>query len=484
MTTVRFFLNDHAIEAADQVPTTTLLNYLRASGWTGTKEGCAEGDCGACTVVMIDTDAPGGPRFRAINSCLVLLPMMQGRRLYTVEGLRRQGAYHPVQEALAQALGSQCGYCTPGVVMSMFEACYRDDLDRPWKLDDQMCGNLCRCTGYRPIRSATATIAGSKPADEFRAALSKPAGERAFHSKSPTVFITPTSLSQLWTALAQHPRASLVAGGTDLGLAVSKRFETLPEVISIEAIDELRGISRLPNSSWRFGATTLLADIEAATEGDLVPLHRMLRHFASRQIKNRATIGGNLCNASPIGDLAPALLALDATLELRSAAGSREIAIADFFLDYRRTALSPTEILASITVPALTKDARASSYKVSKRRELDISSVAAAFVVRLDANEQVTDMRAAYGGVAAIPSRAHSFEAAMRGQPWTHDHLEAALCALAEDFTPIDDHRGSAWYRRTLAANLARGFFLETQHNNLPDLPERPSGTVSLGVHR
>lgn len=484
MTTVRFFLNDHAIRAANQAPTTTLLNYLRASGWTGTKEGCAEGDCGACTVVMIDTDAPGGPRFRAINSCLVLLPMMHGRRLYTVEGLRRQGAYHPVQEALAQALGSQCGYCTPGVVMSMFEACYRDDLDRPWKLDDQMCGNLCRCTGYRPIRSATATIAGSQPADEFRAALANPAGERAFHSESPTVFITPTSLSQLWQALAQHPLASLVAGGTDLGLAVSKRFEALPEVISLEAIDGLRGISRLSNGGWRFGATTLLADIEAATEGELVPLHRMLRHFASRQIKNRATIGGNLCNASPIGDLAPVLLALDATLELRSAAGSREIAIADFFLDYRRTALSPTEILASITVPALSEDSRASSYKVSKRRELDISSVAAAFVVKLDANGHVTTIRAAYGGVAAIPSRAHSFEAAMHGQPWTRDHLEAALSALEEDFTPIDDHRGSAWYRQTLAANLARGFFLETQDNHLPDLPERPSGTVSLGVLR
>ncbi|HGG57023.1 MAG TPA: xanthine dehydrogenase small subunit [Nannocystis exedens] len=482
MTTVRFFLNDQAVEAADQAPTTTLLNYLRASGKTGTKEGCAEGDCGACTVVMIDTEAPGGPRFRAINSCLMLLPMVQGRRLYTVEGLRRQGAYHPVQEALAQALGSQCGYCTPGVVMSMFEAHYRDDLDRPWKLDDQMCGNLCRCTGYRPIQSATTTIAGNGAADEFRAALRNPAGERAFHSTSPTVFITPTSLSQLWEALAQHPKASLVAGGTDLGLAVSKHFETLPEVISIEAIDELRGIQRLPDGGWRLGATTLLADIERATEGKLIPLHRMLRHFASRQIKNRATIGGNLCNASPIGDLAPVLLALMATLELRSAAGSREIAIEDFFLDYRRTALGPAEILASIHIPAIADNARASSYKVSKRRELDISSVAAAFVVQVDPKGQVTEIRAAYGGVAAIPSRARSFEAALRGQPWTQDSIEAALHALKEDFSPIDDHRGSAWYRQTLAANLARGFFFETRDKRLPDYPERPSGTISLGV--
>ncbi|HGG57331.1 MAG TPA: xanthine dehydrogenase small subunit, partial [Nannocystis exedens] len=192
--------------------------------------------------------------------------------------------------------------------------------------------------------------------------------------------------------------------------------------------------------------------------------------------------GGNLCNASPIGDLAPVLLALMATLELRSRAGSREIPIEDFFLDYRRTALGPAEILASIRIPAIADNARASSYKVSKRRELDISSVAAAFVVHVDPGGQVTEIRAAYGGVAAIPSRARAFEAALRGQPWTQDSVEAALHALKEDFSPIDDHRGSAWYRQTLAANLARGFFLETRDKHLPDLPERPSGTVSLGV--
>ncbi len=483
MTTVRFLLNDRPIEAVGHGPTTTLLGYLRASGWTGTKEGCAEGDCGACTVAIVDAEAPGGPRFRAVNSCLVLLPMVQGQRVYTVEGLRKEGAYHPVQEALVDALGSQCGYCTPGVVMSMFEACYRDDLDQPWKLDDQMCGNLCRCTGYRPIRSATVTIAGRRPNDGFRSALSEPAGDRGFRSEDPgAVFITPTSEEELWRALADHPGAKLICGGTDLSLAVTKRFEALPEVLSLEGLADLRRIERTADGGWRFGATALLADIEAATEGELVPLHRMLRYFASRQIKNRATIGGNLCNASPIGDLAPVLLALDAQLELRSAAGSRVVGIDHFFLDYRKTALSPGEILASITVPPLPEGARASSYKVSKRRELDISAVAAAFVLQLNADGEVRTIRAGYGGVAATPARARRFEAALAGKVWSRSAVEAAILTLGDDFTPIGDHRGSAWYRQTVAANLARGFFLETEGERRPRLPDRPSGTVSLEV--
>jgi xanthine dehydrogenase small subunit len=485
MTTVRFLLNDRPIEAVGVSPTTTLLGYLRASGWTGTKEGCAEGDCGACTVAIVDAEAPGGPRFRAVNSCLVLLPMVQGQRVYTVEGLRRGGAYHPVQEALVDALGSQCGYCTPGVVMSMFEACYRGDLDKPWKLDDQMCGNLCRCTGYRPIRSATVTIAGRRPSDSFSGALAEPAGDRGFRSEHPgAVFITPTREAELWEALAEHPAAKFICGGTDLSLAVTKRFEELPEVISLEGLADLRRIERTDGGGWRFGATALLADIEAATEGELVPLHRMLRYFASRQIKNRATIGGNLCNASPIGDIAPVLLALDAELELRSAGGSRFVGVDHFFLGYRKTALSPGEILASISIPPIPAGARASAYKVSKRRELDISAVAAAFFVELGPAGEVTTIRAGYGGVAATPARARHFEAALEGKPWNRSSVEAAILTLHDDFTPLDDHRGSAWYRRTVAANLARGFFLETEEDDHPDLPDRPSGTVAVEVSR
>ncbi|HRI08061.1 MAG TPA: xanthine dehydrogenase small subunit [Nannocystaceae bacterium] len=485
MQPIRFYLNDRLIEDREVAPTTTLLDYLRQHAHlAGTKEGCAEGDCGACSVAILDAEAPGGPRFRAINACLVLLPMVQGQRVYTVEGLKTGAALHPVQEALAEAIGSQCGYCTPGVVMSMFEACYRGDLAEPWQLDDQMCGNLCRCTGYRPIREATAKVAGSLPADRFRARLEgATAGARGFAQvREGQVFVTPSSLEELWAAMAAHPEARLLCGGTDLALTLTKRFEALPLLISLEGIAALRGVSGDGARGWRIGATTLLADLEAASAAELVPLHRMLRYFASRQIKNRATVGGNLCNASPIGDLAPVLLALGATVEVASTAGVREVGLDAFFVGYRRTALAKGEILAAVRVPPLAKGALASAYKVSKRRELDISAVAAGFYVELDDEGRVAVIRAGFGGMAATPSRARHLEAALLGRPWSEASMEAAVGELGRDFAPIGDHRGSSWYRQTVAANLVRGFFFETRGDPRPRLPQRPSSTVALEV--
>ena len=484
MDPIRFYLNDALIEDAEVAPTTTLLDYLRRRRLAGTKEGCAEGDCGACTVAIVDAEAPGGPRFRAINACLVVLPMVQGRRVYTVEGLRTGEALHPVQAALVEAIGSQCGYCTPGVVMAMFEACYRPDLSEPWQLDDQMCGNLCRCTGYRPIREATEAIAGRRPRDRFMAALdaATPGGLGLVQERPGQVFWAPTSLTELWAAMAAHPEARLICGGTDLALTLTKRFEALPALISLEGIPALRGVVREADGGWRIGAATLLADLEDASKDSLMPLHRMLRYFASRQIKNRATVGGNLCNASPIGDLAPVLLALGASVTLMSGAGSREVALADFFTGYRATALQAGEILAAVRVPALPPRALASAYKVSKRRELDISTVAAAFYVELDDEGRVAAIRAGFGGVAATPARARHLEAALAGQPWSEAAMEAALPALARDFSPISDLRGSAWYRATVAANLVRAFFHETRGDPRPRLPQRPSSTVALEV--
>jgi len=492
--TLRFHVNDRLIGLNFLIgderarPTTTLLEYLREHlHLTGTKEGCAEGDCGACTVAVLDPDAPGGPTYRGVNACLVLLPMVQGRRVYTVEGLRdAAGVHHPAQEAVIRELASQCGYCTPGVVMSMFEACYRRDMREAWQLDDQMCGNLCRCTGYRPIRDAARAVAATCPPDAFseHLAAAQPSSQEFLREEGERVYATPTTYEALWRCLSAHPQARLICGGTDLSLLLTRRYQDLPALISLEGLGELRGISRIAGG-WRIGATTTLADLEAACLAEMVtyaPLLRMLRYFASRQIKNRATVGGNLCNASPIGDLAPVLLSLGARAELLSSSGARELALDDFFLAYRQTALRPGEILAAVTVPDLPANARAAAYKVSKRRELDISTVAAGCYVELDADGRVTVARLAYGGMAATPARARRLEAALVGRTWSLSQVESALPALEQDFRPIDDLRGSAWYRGVVAGNLVRGFVLETQQTRIPNLSQRPSGTVHLEV--
>jgi len=479
---IRFTLNDEPVVVRGVPPTTTALEYLRQTlRLTGTKEGCAEGDCGACTIAYVDRDHAGRPALRSVNACLVLLPMLHGRRVWTVEGIRPPGGgYHPVQEALVQTLGSQCGYCTPGVVMTMLEACYRDDLDQPWKLEDQMAGTLCRCTGYRPIMEAARAVAATRPDDAIAAALAGPAPalpplDYSAHGQR---FVRPDSLEALWSALAESPGARLVAGATDLGLEVTKARRAWTALVCLDAIPELKGLTR-DGDRWAIGAGVTLSTLEAAAEDGLPALARMLRYFGARQIKNRATVGGNLCNASPIGDLAPVLLALGADAQIAGPAGVRSVPLADFFVGYRQTALAPGEILAGVHLSAPAPGDRVAAYKVSKRRELDISAVAAGMFVRLD-GEIVAQARLGYGGVAATPSRAPATEAALVGQPWTEATVEAACARLADDFTPIADHRGSAWYRATVAANLLRGFYHETLEEPAPRLTPRHSGTVCV----
>ncbi len=480
MDRLRFNLNGAWVEETQLSPTTTLLRYLRdRRGLTGTKEGCAEGDCGACTVAVAERGADGRPAWRAVNSCLVLLPMLQGKFVLTVEALKQGDAYHPAQQAMAKALGSQCGYCTPGIVMSMFEATYRTDLDAPWKLDDQLCGNLCRCTGYRPIRDAAQAVAGSCPKDAFSQALeaARPESMALVYEANGQRFVTPTSFEALWDELDAHPDARFVVGGTDLSLEVTKRFATIPRLVSLEGLAALKGLTDTA-TGYRLGSGATVAELEAFCAERLPSLHRMVRYFGARQIKHRGTLGGNLCTASPIGDLAPALLSLGATARIGGRAGERAVPLDQFFTGYRKTALGPRELLLGVEVPRVPATARSLSYKVSKRRELDISTVSAGLYVDTDAAGVVTVARLAFGGMAATPKRADQAEAALVGRPWSEATVAEAARHLASDFTPLSDHRGSAAYRALVAANLLRGFYDETKDTRQPPLAARHAATV------
>jgi xanthine dehydrogenase molybdopterin binding subunit/xanthine dehydrogenase small subunit len=489
---IEFRLNGTAVRVDSVSPNTTLLEWLRASGLTGSKEGCAEGDCGACSVAIIDRDARGKRCYRAINSCLVPLPLMAGRDIISVEGVacasasgcsdgalspysaKQSGnALHPVQQAMIQNFGSQCGYCTPGFIMSLFEGYYRKDLKTTAQLDEQLCGNLCRCTGYRSIRDAAAdAFAQRDGTDAFDAQLktAKAKLKATRYNFGGEIFLRPTSLEKLFRAMAEHPEARLIAGATDLGLEISKRFQKFPALISIEAVAELNEVTSTA-AEWTIGAATTLTKLDDLLGAEFPEIRDMLSVFGSRQIRNRATLGGNLVTASPIGDSAPVLLALDAQVALASADGERTLPLDEFFVAYRKTALQPGEILKSIIIPrpnAGTKTRR-SFFKVSKRREMDISTVAACFVIAVDGDGNISKARLAYGGVAALPVRAKKTEAALIGKHWSDSACEEVRPILENEFTPISDVRGSAAYRRQLIVNLLRKFFAEER----PDVPKR-----------
>jgi len=468
-------INGQSVRISGVPPTTTLLDWLRGSGRTGSKQGCAEGDCGACTVALVDRDAAGKTTYRAINSCIALLPMFAGREIVTVEGLAPRDAslkydpakLHPVQAAMVEHYGSQCGYCTPGFVVSMFEAYYRDACRKPWQISDQLCGNLCRCTGYRAIRDAMTVAVKHRDEsinpDPFAERLKAPVASvvALAYAAGSDRFFRPTSLQELLALKQAHPTARLVAGATEIGVELNKKFKPFPLLISTEAVAELTRIEKT-ESMWRIGAAATLTCIEEALGDEFPSVSKMLRVFAARQIRNRATLGGNLVTASPIGDSAPVLLTLDASVVLVSSAGERTVLLSDFFTAYRQTAMHADEVMREILVPRFSApnvglQRRVDFLKVSKRRELDISIVAAAFCVDTDSAGVVRRVRLAYGGVAAMPGRARRAEAALEGRKWS----EAAGTIdgiLRDEFKPIDDARGGAEYRRNLVVSLWQKF--------------------------
>ncbi len=466
-----FSLNGELVLVEGLPATMTLLDWLRATGRTGSKCGCAEGDCGACSVAIVDRDATGQPTYRAINSCIALLPMFAGREVVTVEGLACDGGgrekLHPVQAAMVEHYGSQCGYCTPGFVVSMFEGYYRDGAKTQPQLAEQLCGNLCRCTGYRPIRDAAAeawarrtpeTDATDPFALRLQEAVESPTALN--YAGGGEQFFRPTSLAELFALRSRYPAAKLVAGATEIGVELNKKFKRFPSLISVEGVPELTQITATP-TEWRIGAAATLTAIEEALANEFPSVAKMLAVFASRQIRNRATMGGNLVTASPIGDCAPVLLTLDASVVLASTLGERTLPLDGFFTGYRQTQLRPDEVMKEIVVPrgapAEGTTPRVDFQKVSHRRELDISIVAGAFCMETDASGVVQKARLAYGGVAVMPLRAKKAEAALVGKK-----LAEAAGAVAEilrgEFKPIDDVRGSAEYRRGVVVSLWEKF--------------------------
>jgi xanthine dehydrogenase small subunit len=466
---IRFLLNGAPRAVSDINPNTTVLEYLRGSErLCGTKEGCAEGDCGACTVVLARPDGSGGMDYEPVNSCIQLLPTVDGKHLITVEGLKEaDGSLHPVQRAMVEAHGSQCGFCTPGFVMSLFALRHRNRAPNREDTLQALAGNLCRCTGYRPIIDAAAAMrdgadqfdAAARPTLESLAALERVRGLAYFAERN--AFFAPRSLAELAELLRSYPDAAILAGGTDLGLWITKQHRRFPCIVFLGEIADLRRIARGPEhleigagASWSACADAL---------GQLHPsLSELLLRFASVQIRNAATIGGNIANASPVGDGPPPLIALGASVVLLGPQGEREIALEDFFQAYRRTDLRPGEIVARIRIPIPDPAAKFAVWKVSKRFDQDIAAVCGAFALRF-VDGHIASARIAFGGMAAVPARARLAEASLAGQPWTLATAQAAAAALDRDFAPLGDARASRDYR----AKVARGLLLRFYHESI-----------------
>ncbi|RIX75672.1 xanthine dehydrogenase small subunit [Acidovorax cavernicola] len=506
---IRFFHRGKIVDVSGVHPTRSVLDWLREDArCTGTKEGCNEGDCGACTVVIgelaTDDGAPGtvgGLQLQTVNACIQFLPTLHGKALFTVEDLKGQCAtqckpkaeapakhavhpLHPVQQAMVDCHGSQCGFCTPGFVMSLWASYEHHQAEgtQPTRqqLADDLSGNLCRCTGYRPILDAgqrmfdlPAVRLDTAPVVAALTALKNdgldyaaPLGARIDH------FHAPKTIAQLAALRVQKPRAQLLAGSTDVGLWVNKQFRDLGDIIYVGDVAELKTVEERADELYIGAGASLEAAFGALVER--VPsLSEVWLRFASPPIRHAGTMGGNVANGSPIGDSPPVLMSLDAQIELRRGDVVRRMPLPDFYIDYMKNHLQPGEFVQGLAVPLAAMRRQVRAYKISKRFDCDISALCAGFAIELEeGSDTVKAVRLAFGGMAATVKRAANAEAALVGKPWTQASVATAKLALAQDFKPLSDMRASADYRLQVAQNLIQRLWLETRAQDALSLEE------------
>jgi xanthine dehydrogenase small subunit len=475
---IRFLLNGEEVTLSEVRPDETLLDYLRLSKrLVGTKEGCAEGDCGACTV-LVGRLAGGDLVYEGVNACIRFLASVEGCHVVTVEHLRGEdGALHPVQQALVDFHGSQCGFCTPGFVMSLYALWMRNARPSDHDIEKALQGNLCRCTGYEPIvKAARAVAASGKLEADFlmRERASVAARLAAMRDRARVEIgagkdrlVIPADVDDLARVLEAEPAATVVAGSTDVGLWVTKFMREIAPVVFIGGLEELRAISPV-YGSITIGAGVSYSEAYAVLSRHVPALGRLIERVGGDQVRNMGTIGGNIANGSPIGDTPPPLIALGAALTLRRGRNRRTMPLEDFFIAYGKQDRVPGEFVEAIEVPLPAQGAHFSAYKVTKRRDEDITATLGAFNLTVGVDGRVAAARIAFGGMAATPKRAKAVEAALIGKPWSMETVEAALPAYETDFQPISDMRASAGYRMLAAKNLLKRFYLETTGTKAP----------------
>lgn len=457
---IAFLLNGESVALTGVDPTRTALDWLREDrGLTGTKEGCNEGDCGACTVMVQDENGA-----QSVNACILFLGQLDGKSLTTVEALSNGPDLHPVQEALIVEHGSQCGFCTPGIAMSLATAHLNGDANH----DDVLAGNLCRCTGYAPIIRAAHRAANDPVPDGFGTPEGLPLADPDASKEADAA--RPRSTDALAHALMSNPHATLVAGATDVGLWATKGLKDLNPVIFLGGIEALKQVE-VTDSQIHVGAGVSIEMLRSILASDFPHFSEMLRRFASLQVRNAATIGGNIANGSPIGDTPPPLIALGTTLHLRRGDTRRQIALEDFFIDYGKQDRRPGEFIEALSIPR--RENALKVYKISKRFDQDISAVLAAIDITTDEGV-ITRARLAFGGMAGIPKRAVHVERALQGRPWSLDTLTAALPAFSQDFTPLSDMRASARYRLKSCENMLLRYWYEANGDAVSVLEVAP----------